>query len=208
MEFCFGVRRESAGVLGDYKTMKHWLIKLSCVIWLLIPPACSNDDNPVTVDTGPNEPPVVAMPNPNLAELVSAPSSVEFGEKIITFAWGKPPTVYRWVGIGDFDRSTRVFASICVEGCFENLPDPCQDIHEVRLDFAWIIQEREIWAAELKERGDGYVMWNDWVLQGWANHGPDWPFDSAVDVVLGLTDQDGKVWLIGGSTTLVPIGRF
>ena len=191
--------------------MRHWLTRILFALCLLSQQACSRGDESVTAggtDEGPNEPPIVEMPNLSRVELLAAPGEIAVGDKTITFGWDKVPVVFRWTGLGDFDRSTRIHSWVTVAGCVSGQEEPCEDIDEVRLDFAWVVADTEVWAVELWDRGDGYVRWDSWVLVGWGNEGPEWPFGTEVWVVLGLTDRNGSVWLLGGSTTVIEVSLF
>ena len=187
------------------------MTKMKRAITILILASCLNsacaDKDPVAV-LGPKEPPQVTMPNPSIADLTSATTFVVIDDKTIRFMGDTPPGVYRFTGQGDFDRSTRLAASVTVDACTWRPDESCEVINEVRLDFAWVVRGGEIWAVEVIPRGDGYVVWNDWLLTGWANQGPEWAFGTEVIAVVGLTDLLGNVHLVGASTTVEERSRF
>jgi len=128
------------------------------------------------------EPPVVARPTFTVQELRDAPETLEFGEYTLAFQKGDAFRPARDLGI-------TVSFSIWEQGLW--------DIDQARLDFLWVVHESgEVWEPEIPS------AWDSFRMERSASDGPKWEVGTEVDVVAGLVDLNGDVWLMRITDTI------
>jgi len=127
-------------------------------------------------------PPVVPRPILTPQELISAPSTLEFGDKRLVFigsgaikSWGNGPAVQIGFSIQE--------ESYC-------------DVDELRLDFLWVVHETGVWEPEI------VPVWDTYYFRGVAYDGPTWPTDTDVAIVVGFVDLNGDVSLMRITETI------